>query len=207
MDGGDSARTEGILAMVGNKDDYKYILNFVSPSGDCVRHPFQDENNNNNPNNFTRDQLLCLMAGLSKSPIGILLNKQILRAYAKRYFRGQNTHDQEGNLKPWYKGRDLFHPGHIGFMIQASKSYVLYPFLPICWAFLLIEILIHTVFTPERESNQLISMLDVSGKFFLKLFVLLNPHWQIHIVEYWSGWRDQAEIGELIIQYILKRTN
>jgi hypothetical protein len=147
------------------------------------------------------------MAGLSKTQIGVVLNKHILKSYAKRFFLGQNTHDQEGNLKPWYRGRDLFHPGHIGFMIQASKSYLLYPFLPLCWGFLLLEILIHTMITPQRESNQLICMLSVSGKFFLKLFCALSPDWQTPLAEYWSGWRDQAEIGELLIQHILGEIN
>lgn len=206
LDGGDSARVTGLLSMCGSVRDQFIITNFVKHPGNGVRHPFQDLNNNNNPNNFTRDQLICLMAGLSTSFINSIFAETVVKSYAKRLFLGQNTHDQENNKKPWYKGRDILHPGYIGFLIQAAQMRSFYFILPFTWLFILLELLFSVFITPWRESNQTIALLNVSGKWFLKLYTKLHPDWKKPIIDYWSGWRDQKEIAEIIINYVLTRT-
>ena len=124
MDGGDSARVTGLLSLVGNDKDRLLCSFFVNSNNLGVRHPWQSRNNNDNPNNFTRDQLICLMAGLNKSALGLVAAKDLFYSHAKRLFFCQNTHDQQGNKKPWYKSRDPLHPGHIGLMIQAAQIYL-----------------------------------------------------------------------------------
>ena len=208
-DGGDSARSMGIMALVGDVKAQYSLVNFVLPTGHGVRHPFQEENNNNDHRNFTRDQLLPLMAGLSMRKDFVMFPRKLFWSYAKRGFLGQNSHDQQGNEKPWYRGRDLMHPGHIGFMIQAARLYWLYPLLLLTWPFLILEILFHVVFTRKRESNQLLSMLLVSGTPFLVLYTLLDHEWKTHVLNYWSGYpfRDQAEIGDLLVEVVSRRVS
>ena len=146
------------------------------------------------------------MAGLNKSTLGLVAAKDLFYSHAKRLFFCQNTHDQQGNKKPWYKSRDPLHPGHIGFMIQAAQIYWLYPLLPICWLFVLLELLVNVYVTPDRESNQTIALLAISGPAFLKLYTKLHKDWRKPIIEYWSGWRDQKEIANALIYYITQIT-
>lgn len=212
--GGDSARGVGMLALVGDARSENVIHNFVLPGGLGVRHPFQPliknpdgssyQLNNDDPKSFTRDQLLPLMAGLWM----ILredLNKELFWSHASRLFLCQNTHDQHGNEKPWYKGRDPLFIHHIGFMVVASKLWYLYWMLPAAWIVLLVEIFLNAYVTPYREQNQLIAMLSVYGKPWLKLYTALHPDWKFAMNEYWSGWRDQKEVGERIIKYVESR--
>lgn len=197
LDGGDSARVAGLMAMTGSEIDKNNLSKFVLLEGLGVRHPAQQFHNN--PNNFTRDQLLCLMAGMS-----LPSNRALFKSHAKRLFFCQNSHDQDDNKKPWWS-RDILHPGNIGYMIQAAKIVWLYPLLPICWIFLFLDIVFGVFIKPWRESNQLIAMLTISGTFWLKLYCKLHPDWKKPIEEYWSGWRDQKEIGDNIINFITNK--
>lgn len=194
LDGGDSARVTGLMSMAGSKIDKNNISKFVSEEGLGLRHPTQIFHNDHN--NFTRDQLICLMSGMSLSP-----NKALFKSHAKRFFFCQNSHDQDGNKKPWWS-RDILHPGNIGYMIQASKILWLYPLLPFCWIFLFLDLVFGVFIKPWRESNQLIAMLDISGTIWLKVYCKLHPDWKKPIQEYWSGWRDQEEIGDHLISFI-----
>jgi hypothetical protein len=209
MDGGDSARVTGLLAMSGESLDRFLVDDFVNEDGLGVRHPTQTRNNNNNPNNFTRDQLLCLMAGLnsSKTEFSESAAKKLFYSHAKRAFFCQNTHDQKNVKKLWYKSRDPLHPGQIGFLIQAARIRYLYPLLIFCYPFLLLELLVNVFVTPYRESNQILSVMNTSGSFWIKLYCKLHPNWKKPITDYWSGYpfRDQPEIAEIIINYIETR--
>lgn len=207
--GGDSARGVGMLALVGDTQSKEVIHKFVTEEGLGVRHPYQSfikdiQLNNDDPRSFTRDQLLCLMAGLHKIN-RIDLNRKLFYSHASRLFLCQNTHDQYGNEKPWYKGRDplLFH--HIGFMVLASKLWYLYWILPAAWLLMLIEIMVNVYVTPDREQNQLLAMLDVYGSPWLRLYTEWHPDWKRTTNEYWGGWRDQKEIGIKVIDYVLSR--
>lgn len=199
-DGGDSARAAGLMAMCGSKTDLM-LLNLFIQEGRGVRHPYQ--NFHNNPNNFTRDQLLCLLAGInSKNSFYIkVVTKDLFWQHAKRLFFCQNTHNQEGIEKPWYNGRDPLGPHHVGMFIKAAGLWWLYWFLPVAWAFMLLDMIITRVVSPTRETNQMIAMCAVFGTFWL---ILLNKmfDWELNTKEYWSGWRDQKEIGEEIIKYV-----
>ena len=59
-DGGDTAVREGLMAVFTGQPGN--LLQLVNDQGLCVRHPNQKPWNN--PNNFTKDQLKCLVAGL-----------------------------------------------------------------------------------------------------------------------------------------------
>lgn len=60
LDGGDSSVRAGLNSIFTGQPDK--ILDYVDGQGLCVRNPWQVPWNN--PNNFTKDQLKCLVAGL-----------------------------------------------------------------------------------------------------------------------------------------------
>lgn len=99
-DGGDSARSSGVFSCLkppGVPGDPK-IANYHR-GYKFVRHPYQETWNN--PNNFTRDQLICLIAGLASYSRGYI---NLLRggfwAHAKRCFFCQNIErDKRGSRK------------------------------------------------------------------------------------------------------------
>lgn len=207
IDGGDSSRAEGMLAMTGSAQDLHLLPQFeVLSTGMFHRHPNQPHYCDSN--NFTRDQLVQLYAGLNK-----LEDKSIARrgfwSHAKRLFFCQNTHDLQGNLKPWYKSRDPLPASNIGQMIIASRYYLLYPLLPFCILFLFLEILFHSVMPINKENNQIIALCDVYGKWILKLYCFLDRKWEDKLIEYWGltskDFRYQPEIGNMITAYIENR--
>jgi len=93
LDGGDTAVREGLMATFGQPNK---ILDLVT-GGICVRNPWQPPWNN--PNNFTIDQLKCLVAGLYS--IGRKdICEQILKAQEDRGYFAQNCErDWPGSTK------------------------------------------------------------------------------------------------------------
>ena len=88
----DSARLAGIMAVFGHPQMTKEkILLYMINESQAVRYPFSDPYNpaSNNPNNFTRDQLVCLAAGLKVLGCDEAC-KQLLKAARERNYRAQN---------------------------------------------------------------------------------------------------------------------
>lgn len=95
-DGGDSAVRAGITA-VCNPNTTIDLEQYHTHSGNMVRHPTQIPWNN--PKNFTRDQLICIVAGLYAQGKHELI-KKILYSRMKSYFFAQNTErDHVGSTK------------------------------------------------------------------------------------------------------------
>jgi len=189
-DGGDSAARTGILAACGSDYDRIQAQSFVI-EGLGVRHPTQVPYNN--PNSFTRDQLIQLTAGLE-----VKQARALLISHAKRGFICQNSHETEGAKKAWYK-RDILTPSHIGHLILKSKTYLAYPFLLISMPWLLLDILWSTKVAPMKEQNQIICMLLSYPSIFLALYRKLHPCLEASLQDYWGGWRDQVEIKKAIL--------
>jgi hypothetical protein len=207
-DGGDTCRSEGLMALAGDYRSSFDLPLFVDEAGLGRRHPFQQQNNNDDPRNFTRDQMLCLMAGLWANMPQHKIAKRLFWSHAKRLFFCQNTHDQKGNKKPWYRGRDPLFLHHIGFMIKAARVKPLYWFVPLTYPFMLIELLVNVYITPNREPNQLLAMLSTLGTGWLKLYCRLHPDWKKPLTTYWGNdttFRYQAEIGNKLVTYIENR--
>jgi hypothetical protein len=205
-DGGDSAARSGIMAMAGSQVDRLVLGLFEQESGVLVRHPKQTPYND--PRSFTRDQLLQYIAGFTQPYLrGVMsttIPRRVFWSRLKAGFLCQNTNDLFLNPQPWYK-RDILTPSHIGHLIQAAKLYYLYPFLIISYTWLLLDILWSTMVKPYDESNQIVAMCSVAGTWALKLYCGLHPDWKRPLIGYWSGWRDQEEIGKAIIIYIQGR--
>lgn len=123
---------------------------------------------------FSRDQAICLMAGL---------------------YSANQPHmvDQE-----YIKGKDWFSPsakGHIA-RCQGKKSN---------WfqdAWLWLDVVYHIHVKPYEEPNQLLCMLMVADKKYLKYWVNKHPNWKKSISDYWCGWRQEPELADLMIKRI-----
>lgn len=213
MDGGDSSRATGMMALANSIGDQALLEQFeFLQTGLLRRHPHQEQYCDTN--NFTRDQLVQFMGGLNKAckqnTIGkssIALARRIFWSHAKRGFFCQNTHDLKGNKKVWWKSRDPLPPSNIGQMIIVSELKWLYWLLPFCSMWLLIDILFTSYINKiNDENNQIIALCDVYGKWALKLYCWMDSHWDLKLKIYWGlkqeDFRYQPEIAEYLIEYI-----
>ena len=186
----DSARLASINELFGKDyiDLTRYTLGTLA-----VRHPFFEPANN--PFNFTRDQLICLTAGLFKQ------NKQ---EYVKGLLINNKTHaqnidkDYPNTPKTWPDGRDWLSPSHRGHLRRCAGMEATY--FQTLWLYL--DIVYNAWVSPLSEPNQLICMLYVAGPKYLKLWTKLNKNWRVSIIKYWSNWRAEYELTEQIVNKI-----
>ncbi len=164
----DSARLAGLMAIIKHPqapDCREYIVD-----GYTTRHPSLS------PTDFSRDQLLCLSAGLF--------------AQGRRYL-----------IMPPSNG-DIMDPAHI--MHIRLCAWLPSNFLGRVW--LRAQILFHAYCTPLAESNQLIAQMYVAGPGYFKLWRKHNKQWANSIYFYWSGWRNEAELANQIVNFVSNST-
>lgn len=180
--------------------------------GKCMRYPFVAPWNNTK--NFSRDQLIPLVAGLSalgdKYPA-----KRVFWSHARRLFFCQNfERDYPCSTKyPWphtftndkgmketrlFDFADPLMPDHIWHLIKCARIYYLYPFALIGIPWLVLSIFFHGR-SSHKEHNQMVSMVKVQGKWAIKLFKRWTPTWKEDLREYW-GSRNEIEYAEMIIK-------
>ncbi len=198
--GGDSASRTGIMALCGSELDRKLLPLFNNGKGVCVRHPTEPDSCD--PRNFTRDQLLCYVAGLwsANDKIYIKDARKILIAHLLRFGFCQNTHElhtKKAKLAP----PDWLHPGNIWHLILCSRAWYLYWFFPIGIVCQFIDILWHCYVDSDQELNQIFCVTSVSG--LLPFLVWLHPGFSTNMRRYWCNWRDQKEIYENILKYVV----
>ena len=200
LDFGDCSNRQGLAAYFNvfahAKDN---ITMLTREDGKCRRHV---EYPWNVWNNFSRDQLLPYVLGLSALVDGHKYNKAIFWSHARRGFFCQNTYRNDGTGP---KLPDFLAPDHIMHLIFSAKIYWLYWFAVIGFPFLFIQILWSTKVKPWSEQNQIISQLCMAGDFWLKLYVRLHPDYSLALMKYWNGWRDQPEFSRAMIYDIEKR--
>lgn len=195
----DSARLAGLLATFDHPDiDSFQLASYVVNGDQGVRYPYQDPMGNlssNNPKNFTRDQLLCLAAGLARLGRQDLCLK-LYEAAKARNNRAQNVEaDVVGSVKEFPNGADILSPSDMNHLrICAGKSGTIGGY-----AWLVIDIVWNSIFSRKDEPNQLMCKCKVAGNNSIKLWRLLN--WQIDqaIRDYWCGWRGEPELAEFLI--------
>ncbi len=129
--------------------------------------------------NFSRDQFLCISAGMWKS------------GYPTQFISYKLV-DGKDILSPANRGHEL--------RCQNKKSNWFYDL----W--LKAEILFHAYATPTEESNQLIAMMIVAGDDYLKLWTKHNPKWRESISLYWDSWRNEKDFGLHVIETIKQKT-
>lgn len=162
----DSARLAGIMITFNYPapiDLFKYVD--VDDSR-YVRHPKEYIYD------FSRDQALCLMAGLATRKLYFLVNRN------------------------YVSGKDIFSPSHWGHVkrCQGSKA----NFFQDAW--LWVDVLYSCHVKPMSEPNQILCMLKIAPKKFLLYWLKNNKVWREAIREYWCGWRGETELAEHMIK-------
>lgn len=194
----DSARLAGLMATFDFPGFDKSLLTqyLVEKDGQlmAVRHPGEEPSNN--PLNFTRDQLMCLAAGLSKAGYYSLC-KRLLEAAEARGNRAQNTeYDKIGTKKTFPNGPDWLTPSHMNHLrLCAGQKGTL---LGRIW--LNVDILYSSTFAREKEPNQLMCMCEIAGK--MKMFKQLNKSLPQAISKYWDNWRLEPDLAKFLISKI-----
>ncbi len=172
----DASMFNGLLVLFGfAKVDLTQFIeqNSKSENSRYVRHPYGTKYL------FSRDQYLCLAAGMAKTmPTNV--------------------------VESWIDGKDLFSPANYGHMKRCKGSKP--NWFQNLW--LKAEILFHAKFTPLNEPNQLIAMMMVAGPEYLKLWTKNNSQWERSIKKYWCDedghWRNEREFAEHMIKVIKK---
>ncbi len=195
----DSARLIGLMATFGYNFDLNKnsILDYIQFTGlgrsVAVRCPI--EVSSNNPNNFTRDQLVCLVSGLSAAGFPLAV-RSLLRAAEDRGCRAQNTEaDMPGTKKKFPDGADFLSPSVMNHLrICSGEKPTLIGKLN-----LVLDIMYNGAFTPLKEQNQLICMCIAAGPYYVKLYKEKNPSYAQAISDYWCGWRGEPNLAAKMI--------
>ena len=195
LDFGDSSNRTA-LYYLKNKQGFTNLAHLVD-GGLCKRHR---EEPYNNPNTFSRDQLIPFVMGLYEADLKVTA-RAVFWSHAKRFFFCQNTYSLAGTGP---KLPDILAPDHVWHLILCAKIRWLYAFGILGYPFLLLQIIWSAKIKTWDEQNQIISQLIIAGKPFIKLYKWLHPNYKKAIYQYWDGWRDQKEIAENIINRLEK---
>lgn len=199
----DSAHIAGLMAFVGhekmNLDTLQKYAGLRGRDFLAVRCP-QDYSGlcPANPYNFTRDQLICLVAGYH-AYCRDLKCSMLLDEVKERGHRAQNTEkDIPGSTKKFPDGPDILDPSHIGYMKICAG-------LEANWferLWMLARIKISSKFFPLKEPNNIIVMSIVYG--YADILKKSNPHIFQAIKNYWceneGAWRGEPELAEMLIK-------
>lgn len=171
----DSARFAGILSLFWKEFDQRLTRLYVvaDPFKNqfiYVRHPSELVYD------FSRDQYICLAAGLSIS-------------------------NPERVNEKFITGRDILTPAVGGHTKRCRGEKA--NWLQNLW--LKADILFHAYATPTDEPNQLICMAWIAGPEYLRLWTSNNKKWEESIRSYWCGWRDEPGLAEAMIKKIRER--
>jgi len=202
LDGGDSARAIGIIKLfnvpvqVGNPADYEL------GNGELVRHPTQSPWEN--PGNFSRDQLMCLVPALPPT-----IARRVLKATIFRFFFAQNferdahgtvkypwPHMVQGQLR-WFDFADPLFPVHISHLVTCAKADALKFVHIFGWPMLALQCIFNST-AIDVEQNQLQCIVKTAGNWAVKLYKKYNPAWVAQTRYYWDR-RNQPEIADAII--------
>jgi hypothetical protein len=198
----DSARLAGLMA-VFSIPNAPQLRKYIRSDWLAVRHPTEGlregEMPSNNPLNFTRDQLICLSAGLCYQ--GYQLEaKMLLREAEARGNRAQNTEaDYPGTKKKFPNGADFLSPSHMSHLRRCAGFEP--TFIGNLW--LKMDIIFNGLFSKnDTEQNQLMCMCLIAGRPYVQMYKKWNKKWDLQTQLYWSGWRNEPEVAKQIINYI-----
>lgn len=167
----DSARLAGIMTVFEFRprvECSKYVVhNWNTGSYTYVRHP--DERGELD---FSRDQAMCLMAGLWRQWLNHLVSEKFI------------------------DGKDILTPSHMGHIrrCQGKDS----SWIQDAWLWL--DVLWACKVKPDAESNQLLSILMVADKKYLKFYLKNHPDWKKTIKDYWCQWRNEPDLADHMIK-------
>ncbi len=166
----DSSRFAGILSLFWDDFNEGFLWKYVVEENGktiYVRHPLE------RLYDFSRDQYICLAAGLSiKWPSKVderfITGKDVLSPAV-----GGHTRRCRGESANWFQN---------------------------LW--LRADILYHAYATPRDEPNQIICMAWIAGPEYLRLWISHNKNWKQSILDYWTTWRDESGLADMMIKKI-----
>jgi len=184
----DSSRLVGMMAIVDHPqtpDLSKYLIGL----SELIRCPITIGPNDmsNVPANFSRDQLLPLIAGM-KHQGRDLDCVMIYEAHKGRGWRCQNG--------DWLSPS---HRLHLKLCANLKASW---------WEYLWLrgDILFNAYWMPLEEQNQIISMCTIAGKKYLQMWTYHNFDWRKAVLNYWGTWRKEQDLATNIVHEVEKRT-
>lgn len=216
LDGMDSAMRAGVLGVFCTDPtiypgDNRLAAYEIKP-GLLTRHPTLPPANN--PYNFTRDQMMCLVAAMPQPTA-----ERVLYATLKRFCFAQDferdipgstkypfpnvyVNDQGAKTFTWFDFADPLFPHHVGHLILCAKCFWLYPFLvfsyPLLWLACLFPATISTA-----EQNQIQCMVVRAGRWWTRFYRNHNPLWEVQTINYWQS-RNETEYSVYIVALIGK---
>lgn len=164
----DSARLAGIMTVFEWPEVVSCRRYFDGSK--YVRHPQEPGYD------FSRDQAICLMAGLAKQGFSYNIDQKFV------------------------DGNDVFSPSHKGHISRCKGNEA----TKIQDAWLWADVYWSCFVKPMGEPNQLLCMMMMADNKYLKFWCKHNKKWKESIREYWSGWRGEPELAEHIISKIEK---
>jgi len=215
-DGMDSAMRAGMLATFSFTGQLRMKLSDYEKDGLMVRHPKHSPSNN--PWNFTRDQMIPLVAGLYFQREYKAV-RRIFYAHVKRFFFSQNfERDLPGTKKyPWphtfindhgvketrsFDFADPLTADHIWHLIWCGRIWPLFPFAIIGIPWFILSISGHKN-SGHKEHNQLLTMCKAQGDWAIEYFKDEIPNWKADLREYWIS-RNEKEYALVVINDIDK---
>lgn len=196
----DSARLAGMMAISGHVSAPLCSRYLIRQEGKLfgVRHPTDFFNKANDPRIFSRDQTICLAAGLliqkATQEIGELVNR-----IKEANNRAQNWMEMDGKAKPY--GGDIILPHVIQALEMAAG---LRSELSILGKLMLkADILVNAWFTPTREPNQLIALCFMAGPEYLQFYKKHTKSWRDAIQDYWEdSFRNEATVAATLERWL-----
>ncbi len=166
----DSARLAGIMAVFGHEKAPGLVL-YVDAKGKYVRHPSERQYK------FSRDQAVCLMAGLCV----------------------QGWHNLVSIDR--VDGHDIWSPSQRGHVRRCQGL------RPKWWQelWLWLDVVWSAKVRPSAEINQLFCMLMLARPVYLSKFLRWHKSWRKNLRGYWGGWRRELELAELMIKVLEER--
>ncbi len=170
----DSAALAGIMVTFNWPFEvrlFRYVTdNTLFSPAKYVRHPHEIKYD------FSRDQAICLVAGLSKQ-VPELVDAEFItgKDFLSPSVRG-HIERCKGGKATWFQ--DLWFWCDLWFSAKVK---------------------------PMEELNQLFCMMMVANPKFIRWYCQNNPRWERALIDYWCGWRNEPELTNHMITEIDKR--
>lgn len=166
----DSARLAGIVTVFDfAKVDLRNYVIYVAGRPKYCRHPSEIKYD------FSRDQAICLMAGLGVQRLYGLVDQDLV------------------------DGKDIFSPAHKGHIARCKGEKA--SWFQDAW--LWIDVTYSAFVKPLEEPNQLLCMLMLAPEKFLKFWLKHNKKWEQAIKDYWcegpGAWRGEENLAQHMI--------
>lgn len=209
-DHGDSAHRAGLLALCKSQAFLDYYSLYPKTSL-LRRSPVQPPWNN--PYNFSKDQLMPLVAGMSVLGYNTYELKALFKSHAKRLFFCQNfERDYSGTTKypfphkvdgKWrlFDFADPLLPDDIYLLAKAAKLPVRHLLALIGIPWFILTLLIHR-FDKSNDEGQIIAKCSIMGKWALRAYRRFKPNFKEALYQYWAVARNEKEYADLLQKLI-----